>query len=419
MRVAMRSLGISIVMKAPSKTSPIAPEPSDDAFTRWWIANVGGRPTAEDIRQFRPRLEKQGLLLPEERYVERVAADLLADVNYRAEKASAVRRGADPADPVFDELARLIEIGRKRRKSRAPTPVDAAKRRRAKSLEFEDRIRKAKKRTAALTLGGKKSRSKVRPPSSARDPRRDRKILKEIHSFLDVGVGVRFTDKRADLVAHLSKSGLSRKSVIVRSTTHDPIIWLPHWDKATLPLHAMAMGIAAGSLGAMAFTLHLGDSGIAYAMGVGEMLFAQRIYRRIRDRLRRGCGDRGIERPELAFFVEQGVGERPHLHGFVFVPPVKKHESLVREMLLKAVGRDWKPYGRNRTQLEFEPMYEPAGWIKYITKHPELTKAAIGDNIFAAGRSITHEGERWWDEIKKSRGLLLPGGAVSRPSRTL
>jgi len=57
----------------------------------------------------------------------------------------------------------------------------------------------------------------------------------------------------------------------------------------------MAMGIAAGSQGAVAFTLHLGDSGIAYAMGTGEMLFARRIYRKITDKLRSGCTDKGIE----------------------------------------------------------------------------------------------------------------------------
>jgi hypothetical protein len=142
------------------------------------------------------------------------------------------------------------------------------------------------------------------------------------------------------------------------------------------------------------------------------MQFARRLYRRITDKLARECPKAGYPAPLFFFVVEQGVGERPHLHGVIFLPVKKAHQKHLRETLCEAVGTDWKPSGRDLTQLEFGSLFEPAGWVRYITKYAELTKHELGDNIFAAPRPITRGGRAWYEAMRTKRGLLLPGKAV-------
>jgi hypothetical protein len=174
----------------------------------------------------------------------------------------------------------------------------------------------------------------------------------------------------------------------------------------------MGMCISAGLDGAVDFTLHLGDSGIDYARGVGEIEFARRLYRKLKDALSLVAKSLGIPVPEFLFFVEQGEGERPHLHGIIFLPSSKRHQRVIREALRDAVGRDWKPSGSDKTQLEFGTLYEPAGWVAYIVKFNEVTRRSLGDNIFASSRRITQQGREWYEKIREARGLLLPGKAL-------
>src|SRR5581483_4180441 len=277
-----------------TRDADVGLEPYYDAFTRWWVENVGGRPTPDDVRTFRPRLERSGLLKSEQKYAEEVHARMLAKgmpetlvgpFDPRAEIAAAARAGVDiSGSPELLVLGRLAETGR--RKS-VHVLTDPRSKRLAKSLSHEKVLRKAKAKA-------RKARSKVLRHPSRRDPERDRDIVREIHSYLKTGQAVRFTPKRAELVTPSSLSPLLPGTTTGRSTTHDPVIWLPNWEKATLLLHATAIGIAAGNAGYRDFTLHLGDSGIRYAMGVGEMLFARRIYRRITDALAKNCPREGF-----------------------------------------------------------------------------------------------------------------------------
>jgi hypothetical protein len=400
------------------QTEPVKAASHLDAYTRWWVQNIGGLPTPEDVKAFKLRLERSNLLLPEDQHAEIIHADLLASgdpdggdppFDPHTEAAAYARRGMDAwADPGFQKLVELTELGRARLKACRTKPFDLKARLRAISARREKKLRKAKRSAAKAA----KSRSKVSRRSPLRDKDRDRAILAEIHGFLKAGVGVRFTPLKRELVSPLSSSPLLPSTTAGRSTTHDPVILLPNWSKASLPLRAMAMGIAAGDDGAVDFTLHLGDSGIAYGLGVGEMQFARRLYRRITDTLARECPKAGYPVPLFFFAVEQGVGERPHLHGVIFLPEKKVHQRHLRETLCEAVGTDWKPTGRDLTQLEFGSLFEPAGWVRYITKYAELTKHQLGDNIFATPRPITRGGRAWYEAMRTKRGLLLPGKAL-------
>jgi hypothetical protein len=403
-------------------TEPVKAASYLDAYTRWWEQNIGGLPTPEEVKAFKLRLERSNLLLPEDQHAEIIHADLLAsgdpitgDPPYdpQTEAESYARRGIDAwADPEFRKLAELTELGRARLKACRPKLFDYNACLRAISHRRVKRLRKAKKAAAKPA----KSRSKVSRRSPLRDEDRDRAILAEIHGFLKAGVGVRFTPLKRELVSPLSSSPLLPSTTAGRSTTHDPVILLPNWSKASLPLRAMAMGIAAGDNGAVDFTLHLGDSGVAYGLGVGEMQFARRLYRRIIDTLARECPEAGYPAPLFFFVVEKGVRERPHLHGVIFLPAKKAHQKHLRKKLCEAVGTDWKPSGRDLTQLEFGALFEPAGWVQYVTKYVELTKEELGDNIFAAPRPLTRGGRAWYEAIRTRRGLLLPGKAVPTTS---
>lgn len=395
------------------KKSKATIEPHHDPIARWCLENIGELPGPEMVRWLKPRLERTGLLLNPEHAAEMYAADLLAMGDPEAgiepfdplvEAEHLARRGIDATrDPHFAKLADLAALGIARLKRTQRGLRDPKAPQRAKSARAEKALQKAKKAGEA---------SKVRRREALRDESRDKAILAEIHSFLKVGVGVRFTPFKRELVSPLSSSPLLPKTPSGRSTTYDPVIWLPLWSKASLTLRAMAMGIAAGRQGGLDFTLHLGDSGIAYGMGVGEMQFASRLHRRIRDALIRECPKAGYPAPSFFFLVEQGKGERSHLHGVILAPSMPSHKRHLRTVLRNAVGTDWKPKGRDKTQVEFGSLFEPAGWVKYITKYLELTKGALGNNIFASSRAITQAGQEWYDNMRATRGLLLPGKAV-------
>lgn len=405
----------------------IAPGPEHDAVTRWIIEIIGELPTPEDVLALRPEVEK---LLKRERNAIRDVARLLLDAcpDMPPLKASdfasiSALKGYDVTKDM--DLDRLNECLAEEKHARALKPAtppssDPKAAKMAYSANEEKKARKAASKRKRAQPEGKssgtassKKRSRVSGKKAPRSLDRDREILEEIQGFLKVQVAVRLTPKQAELVRPGFVSPLLPSSTKGRSTTHDPVIWLPHWEKASLPLRAMAMGIACGEVGGIDFTLHLGDSGIEYARGDGEIMFARRLYRRIEDTLAKK-NYRSLPKIDFMFFVEQGKSERPHLHGIVLpgakLTPAKK--SLLREAMREAGGTDWKPEGRNKTQAELGTLYEPAGWIAYITKYTEITKAEIGDNVFASSWKITRMGKEWYQEARRTRRLLLPGKAV-------
>jgi hypothetical protein len=414
----------------PSSRPRITPGPEHDPFTRWWLKAGDELPTPEMARKLRPKLEKDER---EYRNTPRNIARSLLDDNPDCPplKASdfahiSALKGRDVTEDM--DLDRVNECLAKEKRARArrrttPSRTDPKAVMMAYSSNAERKARKAaskrkkaEAKTATPGATGSKKRSKVSGKKAPRSLDRDRKILAEIQGFLEAQVAVRLTPKNAEVVRPGSISPLLPTTTKGRSTTHDPVICLPNWGKASQPLRAMAMGIACGEVGGLDFTLHLGDSGIEYARGVGEITFARRMYKRIGETLAKKAY-RGLPAIDFMFFVEQGKGERPHLHGIVLpdsrLTPSKK--ALLRAAMREAGGTDWKPAGHNNTQAELGSLYGPIGWVGYITKYTEITKAEIGDNVFASSRKITTLGREWYKDARRDRRLLLPGKAVVRP----
>ena len=319
----------------------------------------------------------------------------------------AARRGIDlTADPDWQQLKRLVDEARERASSRKP-PATTRSKARAQAFKTERRSERERRRGEVARKG---------PPSSKRsreawrrDPKRDQATIAEIKQFFDVQVGVRLVASKTALVRaqkeYRAESGPA-------SEHPDPMVIVPHWEKASHPMRIFAMSVAAGKLGARDFTLHLNDAVLEYALGGDGQSFAKRMLRRLKDSLASEYGALGLPTPEFFFQVEQAVGEAPHLHGVVAISPGSSLAPL-KAGLRKAGGEPWKRTPYVDTQADIGGLAEPVGWASYIGKFTETTKRAVGDNISAATVGMTAMGRNWYQRARTERELLLPGKAVA------
>ena len=239
-------------------------EPHHDAVDRWFISEVGAEPSPQLKRQFKSRVERLVNRTPADD--ERQLGDLLLEGDDPEEdRIAALKVGVDiSGDPVWRELKRLYDEARIRSSQRKPKVFDGEAFSAVMSRKNEKRLRKAEKSSELKTKSGsRKSRA-----SLARSASRDASTIVDIQGFLDADIPVRITPKKAELVRPEFFSRADTKGISPRDP-RDALVWLPHWEKATLDLRAMAMGIAAGANGARDFTLQLDDNVIEYAMGGG------------------------------------------------------------------------------------------------------------------------------------------------------
>lgn len=275
---------------------------------------------------------------------------------------------------------------------------------RALSRKLEKLHRRERRQTEVAYKGSKtasrKSREKWR-----RDEKRDAKIIAEIKGFFEVEVGVRMASSEAALV-RLKKSlegpGVGEIGIV-----------FPHWEKSSEVIRSFGMAAGAGALGARDFTIHMNDAVLDYASGADGQSFAKRMLRRITDALGSKFGAVGVIPPGVMFFVEQGKGERPHLHGVVMIPDHPDALNIVRDALKQAAGSPWKKTATVDTQVDIGGLPEPVGWVDYITKFKEVTKAHLGSNTFAASQSMRAIGREWYENGRREGRLLLPRKAVA------
>lgn len=408
----VQDLAAEVELLSPDTSLPVvAPppiEPHHDAVDRWFITETGGLPSPATKRKWKSRIEK--LVNRTEADDERDFGDLLfTGDDPEEDRLTALTVGVDlSGDPAWQRNKRLYDDAKRRAGKRRPKPFDPA----ALSVALSHKREKILRKMAKSSETESKSGSRKARKDLARSASRDASIILDIQGFLEVDISVRLTCKKREVVRPVF---ISSPTTPGTATTHDPrdaVVWLPHWEKASLDLRAMAMGIASAANGARDFTLHLDDDVIRYAHGDGDMKFARRMRRRIEDQLAKAFKGLNIEPPPFAFFVEQGLGQRPHLHGFIFIPEGVK-PPFIRNVLRDAGGHGWKPAGKDKTQAEIGTLYEPVGWVGYCTKFSKLTKDQIGDNTFAASRAIRKMGRAWYDDVRKARGLLLPRKAVA------
>jgi hypothetical protein len=384
---------------------------ADDAFTRWFIEELGERPTPEMRRKYHDRVMR--LVMWSEEDHDRLVGDLLiqsdpdggikpfdADEEIAAAKAAGVDISGDPH---LADLRRLAEEARARRAAVRPSRHDPRKALRAITKNLERRLQRERRRQE-VAFRGRKSASRKSREKWRRDEKRDAAIIAEIQGFFEVEVGVRMASSEAALVR-------LRKSPVGPGAGETAIVF-PHWEKSSEVLRSFAMAAGAGALGARDFTIHMSDGVLDYASGADGRSFAKRMLRRITDALGSKFGAVGVSPPGVMFFVEQGKGERPHLHGVVMIPDHPEALDLVRDALRQAAGSPWRRTATVETQVDIGGLPEPVGWVDYITKFREVTKAQLGSNTFAASHSMRALGREWYETGRKDGRLLLPRKAV-------
>tara|TARA_R110002051_G_scaffold37159_6_gene80049 strand:+ start:2168 stop:3382 length:1215 start_codon:yes stop_codon:yes gene_type:complete len=401
-------------MKAAPPTPPCAliDDAADDAFTRWFVEQIGLRPTPEMRRKFYAPVMR--LVMWSEADHDRWLGDELIKSNpdqgvepfdADVEVAAAKSAGVDISDnPDLAYLRRVTEEARTRRADVRPPRHDPRKALRAIAKDLEARLRRERRR-AEVAFRGRKSVSRKSREKWRRDEKRDAKIISEIQGFFEVEVGVRMASSEAALVR-------SKKSLEGPGAGETAIVF-PHWEKSSEVIRSFGMAAGAGALGARDFTIHMNDAVLDYASGADGQSFAKRMLRRITDALGSKFGAVGVSPPGVMFFVEQGKGERPHLHGVVMIPSYPEALNIVRDALKQAAGSPWKKTATVDTQVDIGGLPEPVGWVDYITKFKEVTKAHLGSNTFAASQSMRAIGREWYAKGRREGRLLLPRKAVA------
>lgn len=397
--------------RLPEPPSSSPEDASDDAFTRWCLENTGARPTPEMRRRFYKPVMR--LVMWSEDDHDSLVGDLLikGDIEGGVEPfdadewiANAKRAGVDiSGDPDLAYLRRVSEDARARRAASSP-PGDPFRREGRKLSRKLEAIHRRERRQSEVAFKGRKTASRKSREKWRRDQKRDAAILSEITGFFEVEVGVKMAGSQAALVR-------AKKSVKTAGV-EEAVVVFPHWEKSSEVMRAFGMASAAGASGARDFTIHLNDEVLDYAWGRDGQSFAKRMLRRIADALGAKCRAAELEPPGVMFFVEQGRGERPHLHGVVMIPNHPEALHLVRDALKRAGGSPWKKTAAVDTQVDIGGLPEPVGWVDYITKFKELTKAHLGANTFAASQSMRAVGRVWYEKGRREGRLLLPRKAV-------
>jgi hypothetical protein len=389
----------------------ISEELRHDAVARWFLENLGHLPTPELRRDFQKRIEKE-LSWDEDKWLgdSLIKSDPDSGIepyDFDEDVRLAASVGVDlTADPDFQRLKRLADEAWKRRAARARRTRDPKAKERALSFKKEREAERERRRKEVEKKGPPSSRKSR--PHWRRDQKRDRAILSDIKRFLDAGIGVRLAPSKPVLVRLQKEIAEASKG---RADHPDPIIIVPHWEKATLRLRMFGMSVAAGKRGGRDFTLHLNEEVMDYALGGDGKSFAKRMHRRLKDALASAYGAAGLATPDFFFQVERGRGEAPHIHGVILVPDGSSL-TLLRDALRRAGGEPWKRARHISTQVDIGELSEPVGWVGYISKFAEITQEAIGDNTFAATFGMRAIGKGWYQKARMRGELLLPGKAT-------
>jgi len=320
------------------------------------------------------------------------------------EDAAAARAGVDiSGDADLGYLRGLTEKARARRAKVRPAGFDPRKVLRALTKKLERQLRREWRREE-VAFRGRRTASRKSREAWRRDEKRDEAILSEIKGFFAVDVGVRMVSSQGALV-HAEKSSPPKG-------LPEAVMVFPHWEKSSELLRAFGMASAAGLRGARDFTIHMNDAVLSYASGADGKSFAKRMLRRINDALKAKCAPLGLATPDVMFFVEKGRGERPHLHGIITLPDHPDAIAIIRAGLKQAAGSPWKSMLAVDTQVDIGGLSEPVGWLDYITKFKEFTKASLGSNTFAASLGMRACGRDWYEHGRRSGRLILPRKAV-------
>lgn len=226
------------------------------------------------------------------------------------------------------------------------------------------------------------------------DPVRDEKILKFINACLRSKQQVRVTSCSGHIVWAAKKNLREAKLYGLRII---PKVGLPHWNHSSEILKMLGWSLASRELGATPFTLRLS----------GDVILKARACRRgfgwyMQDRLSRHLRPVMGERPPAVWFVvEQGVGDEPHLHGAVVIPPDQREQ--VRDALRSAGGK-WRSLTR---QCHFGCANNLVRWMGYCTKWLWRSKSVIGNGAIVGATNVVRRTAKACYQGARSRSVTI------------
>lgn len=170
---------------------------------------------------------------------------------------------------------------------------------------------------------------------------------------------------------------------------------LPHWEKTTTSLKAMAMSVVIAERGATTINLRLSRDMCRAALrsSRGPASFLQN---RIRAALKREFLH---ELPEFWFVLERDSDHLFHAHGAIERTPGQEDRV---DQALRSAGGTWDGSGAERFQQVGKPLVEAVWWAYYATKHLNVTGTSIDRKLFASSVEIRNAARGRWDGLRSS-----------------
>lgn len=246
-------------------------------------------------------------------------------------------------------------------------------------------------RVADKPLKGRSEKSRA---AWRNDPVRDEKIFFFINACLRNKQPVLMTSSSAHIVSAAKKKLREAKLASLKII---PEVGLPHWDHSSEILKMLGWSMASRELGATPFTLRLSGDVILKARACRRG-FGWYMQDRLSRHLRPVMGDRP---PAVWFVVEQGVGDEPHLHGAVVIPPDRREQVCDA---LRAAGGMWRSPAR---QCHFGCANNLVRWMGYCTKWLWRSKTIIGNGAVVGATNVVRRTAKACYQGARSRSVTI------------
>lgn len=213
---------------------------------------------------------------------------------------------------------------------------------------------------------------------------------------------------------------------IVPIPPYDPagseyVAWFPTWDHIAPLTRALCYGMAIPA--AQRFTLNLNltpkitEDALRSKNGIARY-FQDRLHRFMRNALP------GEPVPDFLLVVEGwGAHEDLHLHGAINLPPRLARgagRDIIKTALKRAAGHKASDK-HTGTELDAQPIYEAAGWFRYLGKRRMVSEAKVAreqrrlglpvpethHHLIVATQPLRRGGKKWFEDARDSGRVVL------------
>jgi len=145
------------------------------------------------------------------------------------------------------------------------------------------------------------------------------------------------------------------------------------WSGQRSPLRAAAAArsIYHGERGGFSFSVNLSLE-VRWAAKEAQKPFHSHIQDRVRRALKSGFG----ELVDFYFIIENGLGERPHIHGAVDLERTSQNRHALRAALHRVSG-GWVARNKSGYRVHTLELYAPVKWVHYTFKRDASARRSL------------------------------------------